>query len=107
MLIRKNYSTGKKVALESVSTENEAKEWIDLASSRVCLIYKVKNAKMLNIDEIIFYLKSQYLTHNEEPRTFIWENKGRYLGNMSFLVHAKIVFVTFLENKRKICTYKF
>ena len=43
-----------KVALESVSTENEAKELIDLAPSRVCLIRKVKNAKMLNIDEIIF-----------------------------------------------------
>ena len=37
-----------KVALESVSTENEAKELIDLAPSRVCLIRKVKNAKMLN-----------------------------------------------------------
>ena len=55
----------KKVALESVSTKNEAKELIDLAPSRVCLIRKVKNAKMVNIDEIIFYLKSQYLTHNE------------------------------------------
>ena len=26
---------------------------------------------MVNIDEIFFYLKSQYLTHNEEQRTFI------------------------------------
>ena len=59
-----------KVALESVSTENEAKEIIDLPS-RVCLIRKVKNAKMLNIDEIFFYLKFQYSTHNEEQRTFI------------------------------------
>ena len=28
-LIRKNYATGKKIALESVSTENEAKELLD------------------------------------------------------------------------------
>ena len=41
----------KKVALESVSTENEAKELIDLAPSRVCLIRKVKNAKMVNSEE--------------------------------------------------------
>ena len=26
---------------------------------------------MMNTDEIIFYLKSQYLAHNEEQRTFI------------------------------------
>ena len=26
---------------------------------------------MVNIDEIIFYLKSQYLAHNAEERTFI------------------------------------
>ena len=25
----------------------------------------------MNTDEIIFYLKSMYLTHNEEPRAFI------------------------------------
>ena len=61
----------KKGALESVSAENKAKESIDLAPSRVCLIRKVKNAKMMNNDEIIFYLTSQCLTHNEEQRTFI------------------------------------
>ena len=38
----------KKVALESVSTENKAKELINLALSRVCLIRKVKNAMTLN-----------------------------------------------------------
>ena len=38
----------KKVALESVSTENKPKELIDLALSRVCLIRKVKNAMTLN-----------------------------------------------------------
>ena len=61
----------KRVALESVSTENEAKELIDLAPSRVILIRKVKNEKTGNIDEIIFYLKSQYLAHNNEQRNFI------------------------------------
>ena len=44
---------------------------MDLALSRVILIRKVKNEKMVNIDEIIFYLKSQYLAHNGEQRTFI------------------------------------
>ena len=44
----------KKTALESVSTKNEAKELIDLAPSRVSVIRKVKNAKVVNIDEIIF-----------------------------------------------------
>ena len=44
----------KRVTLESVSTENEAKELIDLAPSRVILVRKVKNAKMVNIDEIFF-----------------------------------------------------
>ena len=34
-------------------------------------LFVKKNAKMVNIDEIFFYLKSQYLTHNEEQRTFI------------------------------------
>ena len=45
----------KRAALESVSTENEAKELIDLAPSRVILVRKVKNEKMVNIDEIMFY----------------------------------------------------
>ena len=61
----------KRAALESVSTENEAKELIDLPPSRVILVRKVKNEKMVNTDEIIFYLKSQYLAHNDEERTFI------------------------------------
>ena len=33
--------------------------------------------------------------------------KNRSLGNMGFLVHAKIVFLTLLENKAIICTSKF
>ena len=59
------------MALESVSTENEAKELIDSAPSRMILVRKVKYARMMNTDQIIFYLKSQYLAHNEEQRTFI------------------------------------
>ena len=42
------------MALESVSRENEAKELIDLAPSRVILVRKVKYARMMNTDEIIF-----------------------------------------------------
>ena len=61
----------KRAALESVSTENGAKELIDLVPSRVILVRKLKNEKVVNIDEIIFYLKSQYLAHNDEQRTFI------------------------------------
>ena len=69
----------KKVGLESVSIENEAKEIIDLAPSRICLIRKAKNAKMVNIDEIMFYLKTQYLARNEEQRTFIQCFLPKYL----------------------------
>ena len=43
----------------------------DLAPSRVFLARKdaAKNEK--NFNEIIFYLKIQYLPHNDERRTFI------------------------------------
>ena len=63
----------KKAALKMASTENEAKELTDLALSRVFLIRKaaVKNAKKMNINEIIFYLKSQYSTDNRVQITFI------------------------------------
>ena len=54
-------------ALESVLTENKAKELIDLVPSRVILVRKVMNEKMVNIDEISFYLKSQYLAHKIRP----------------------------------------
>ena len=47
------------------------KELMNLAHSRVFLIRKAKTAKKENIDEIIFYLKPKYSTHNEEPRIFI------------------------------------
>ena len=62
----------KNVALESVSTENETKELMDLAPLRACLIRKavIKNAKKVNIDEIIFYLKFWYSTGNRDEITF-------------------------------------
>ena len=44
---------------------------VHLAPSRVLLIRKEKSRKTVNIDEIIFYLRSMYSTHNEEPKTFI------------------------------------
>ena len=61
----------RKAALERVSIGSEKRELIDSAPSRVSLISKVKSAKTMNIDEIIFYLKSKYSAHNEEPRIFI------------------------------------
>ena len=61
----------KRAALESVSTENEARELIELAPRKVILVRKVKNQKVVNIEEIMFYLKSQYLEHNPQDRTFI------------------------------------
>ena len=61
----------KRAALESVSTENKTKELIDLAPSRVILVRKIRNEKMVNIDKMIFYLKSQYLAHNAQERSFI------------------------------------
>ena len=35
------------------------------------MVRKVKNEKMVNIDEIIFYLKSHYSAQNSHERTFI------------------------------------
>ena len=38
---------------------------------KVILVRKAKNKKVVSIEEIIFYLKSQYLEHNPQDRTFI------------------------------------
>ena len=35
------------------------------------LVRKAKNQKLVNIEEVNYYLKSQYLEHNPEDRTFI------------------------------------
>ena len=60
-----------KAALARALNESEEKELVDLESSRVWLIRKEKIEKTVNIDKIIFYLKSMYSTHNKKPRTFI------------------------------------
>ena len=59
------------IALES-KNENERKELTDLAPLRVFLARKavVKN-DVKNVNEIIFYLKNQYLPHNEERGAII------------------------------------
>ena len=44
---------------------------IELAPMKVILVSKVKNQKVVSIEEIIVYLKSQYLEHNHQDRTFI------------------------------------
>ena len=55
----------KEAALKKALTENEAKELTDLAPLRVLLIRKAaKNAKKMNINEIIYYLKCQYSADN-------------------------------------------
>ena len=38
---------------------------------KVILVRKVKNQKVVNTEEKLFYLKSQYLKHNPQDRTFI------------------------------------
>ena len=60
----------KKAALESVLTENGKKQLTDLAPPRV-FFGKVAIKNVKNVYEINFYLKFQYLPHNEEQRTFI------------------------------------
>ena len=62
----------KRAALESVSTENEARELTELAPRKVILVRKAKNQKLVNIEQVIFHLlKLQYSTHNSEGRAFI------------------------------------
>ena len=61
----------KRAALESVSTKNEARELIELAPRKVILVRKAKNQKVVNIEEITFYLKSRYLEQHPADKTFI------------------------------------
>ena len=62
----------KKIVLKKASTENETKELIDPAPSRVFSIRKaaIKNTEKMTIHEIIFYLKSQYSADNRNQTTF-------------------------------------
>ena len=50
----------KKAALDMILNEREEKELVDLAPPKVLLIRKEKIEKIVNIDEIIFYLESMY-----------------------------------------------
>ena len=50
----------KKAAFARVLNEGEEKELADLPPSRILLIRKEKNKSTVNIDEMIFYLKSMY-----------------------------------------------
>ena len=61
----------KNIALAS-KNENEKKQLTDLTPLRDFLARKpvVKN-DLKNVNEIIFYLKNQYLPHNEERGAFI------------------------------------
>ena len=62
----------KKAILERISTESEEKELVDLfITFKSFFNSENKSAKTADVDEIIFYLKPKYLTHNEEPRIFI------------------------------------
>ena len=50
----------KKAALDRILNEREEKELVDLAPPKVLLIRKEKIEKIVNIDEIVFYLESMY-----------------------------------------------
>ena len=63
----------KKLALKKASTENEAfTNFTNFYELYEFLIRKaaIKNAKKMNIDEMIFYLKSRYSTDNRNQTTF-------------------------------------
>ena len=62
----------KKAALKK-GFNRERNKMMDLAPLRVFLIRKaaIKNAKKMNIHEIIIYLKSQYSTDNRNQISFI------------------------------------
>ena len=62
-----------KAALDRVLNERAEKELVDLAPRRILLIRKEKIKKRANTDETIIYLKCMYSTHNEEPRTLIFQ----------------------------------
>ena len=68
---QKKFQYWKNIALAS-KNEHEKKQLTDLAPLRVFLARKavVKN-DVKNVNKIIFYLKNQYLLHNEERGTFI------------------------------------
>ena len=72
----------KKAALESVLTKSGRKKSTDLAKPRV-FSSKAAIENVKKVYEIDFYLKSQYLTHNEKQRTFI-QDISSHMGRPSF-----------------------
>ena len=50
----------KKAALDRILNEREENKLVDLAPPKVLLIRKEKIEKIVNIDEIVFYLESMY-----------------------------------------------
>ena len=75
------------------------KKMIDLAPSRISLIRKAKSAKTENTDEIIFYLKSKYSIHNEEPRIFINDIPKKDLSFEAITDYLKTFSKYIKENK--------
>ena len=57
--------------MTKVLNETEEKELVDSGPQSFLLIRKEKIEKTVNIDEIIFYWKSMYSTHNEESTTLV------------------------------------
>ena len=83
----------KKIALKNRS-KDETKQVTDLSPSRVFLAGKDAAKNKKNFNEIDFYLKIQYLPHNDERRTIIedipneedqfpFEEKSDYLRTFS------------------------
>ena len=91
----------KEAALKNLSG-NEANQLRDSAPVSLLLTCKAKNnAKKVNINEIIFYLKSQYSTNNRDPVVLVqissFEGKQEELKIIS--KHIKDVENMSLRNK--------
>ena len=57
-----------KAAIESIFNQERRKKINRFNTSKVSLIWKIKIVKTMHLWN--FYLKSNYLAHNEEPRVF-------------------------------------
>ena len=100
----------KRIASENVSTENERK-LIELEPKKVILACKEKNQKLVNIEEMIFYLKFRYLEHNEN-KTIIANIRSEepsfevITNNLeTFLKSRKDQENIGLKNKDRVCRW--
>ena len=66
--MKKDYDTGKRRRECFNRKWGEGIDWICTKESG---FGSLKNQKVVNIEQTIFYLKSQYLEHNPQERTFI------------------------------------